>query len=243
MARSYVTDGNAGAVLRIDPETGDVSTYAEGLPPQVLGIGGAIDVAFVGDTVYALVTTVGGDILTPTGSEPIGDAVVGIYRLEDDGSFTVLADIGAWSVEHPPTTPFFITTGVQYAFQTFAGGFLVNDGHHNRVLQVTTDGHISQVTAFGNVVPTGLDVSSDVAYVGQAGPIPHDPEDAKVVAVELPAGTAEEVASGASGDVAGLTVDVSSGAASCMPSSKATGPCRTPPKTKVCRRRRTPANW
>ena len=147
-----------------------MSTYAEGLPPQVLGIGGAIDVAFVGDTVYALVTMVGGDILTPTGSEPIGDAVVGIYRLEDDGSFTVLADIGTWSVEHPPTTPFFITTGVQYAFQTFAGGFLVNDGHHNRVLQVTTDGHISQVTAFGNVVPTGLDVSSDVAYVGQARP-------------------------------------------------------------------------
>src|SRR3954466_6452773 len=99
----YVTDGNAGAVLRIDPETGNVSTYAEGLPPQVAGIGGAMDVAFVDDTAYVLVTLVGGDVLTPTGSEHIGDAVVGIYRLEDDGSFTVLADIGAWSVEHPPT--------------------------------------------------------------------------------------------------------------------------------------------
>src|SRR4051812_21524336 len=206
----YVTDGNAGAVLRIDPETGNVSTYAEGLPPQVAGIGGAMDVAFVDDTAYVLVTLVGGDVLTPTGSEHIGDAVVGIYRLEDDGSFTVLADIGAWSVEHPPTTRFFITTGVQYALQTFAGGFLVTDGHHNRVLQVTTDGHISQVAAFGNVVPTGLDVSADVAYVAQAGPVPHNPEDAKVVAVQLPSGTTEEVASGASGDIAGLTVDVES---------------------------------
>jgi hypothetical protein len=78
------------------------------------------------------------------------------------------------------------------------------------VLQVTTDGHISQVAAFGNVVPTGLDVSADVAYVAQAGPVPHNPEDAKVVAVQLPSGTTEEVASGASGDIAGLTVDVES---------------------------------
>ena len=30
----YVTDGVAGAVLRIDGRTGDVSPYADGLPPK-----------------------------------------------------------------------------------------------------------------------------------------------------------------------------------------------------------------
>ncbi len=44
----YVTDPNAGSVLRVDRRTGATSTYAEGLPPQVLGVGGAMDVEFIG---------------------------------------------------------------------------------------------------------------------------------------------------------------------------------------------------
>ena len=47
----YVTDGVAGAVLRIDGRTGDVSPYADGLPPKAFpdgDIGGPVDVAFVG---------------------------------------------------------------------------------------------------------------------------------------------------------------------------------------------------
>ena len=127
----YVTDGNAGSLLRINRRTGQVTTYGTGLPPQVLGIGGAMDVAFNGRTAYVLVTMVSGDIV---GSGPFGDPgdTVGIYRLGRDGTFTVFADIGRWSVDNPPPTGFFITTGVQYAMQPYRGGFLVSDGHHNR---------------------------------------------------------------------------------------------------------------
>ena len=42
--------------------------------------------------------------------------------------------------------------------QPFRGGFLVTDGHHNRLLRVALDGAIAQVVALGNVVPTGLAV-------------------------------------------------------------------------------------
>src|SRR3954463_13004922 len=38
----YVTDGNAGSVMRINRVTGQVTTYAAGLPTKVLGIGGAM---------------------------------------------------------------------------------------------------------------------------------------------------------------------------------------------------------
>ena len=55
----YVTDGKAGRVLRVDPHTGAVSPFAEGLPPSVVGIGGAMDVAFLGSTAYVLTTLVG----------------------------------------------------------------------------------------------------------------------------------------------------------------------------------------
>ena len=59
----YVTDGNAGKVWRIDTRSGAVTQFASGLPPQVLGIGGAMDIAFLGHTAYVLVTLVGGDIV------------------------------------------------------------------------------------------------------------------------------------------------------------------------------------
>jgi hypothetical protein len=57
----YVTDGQAGRVLRVDRDSGAVSVYAGGLPRAIeaVGIGGAIDVAFIDHTAYVLVTLVG----------------------------------------------------------------------------------------------------------------------------------------------------------------------------------------
>ena len=207
----YVTDGNAGSVVRIDPDSGRLSTFASGLPRQVLGIGGATDVAFVGRTAYVLVTMVGGDLLLPTGTVHFGDATDGIYRLNKDGTSTVIADIGAWSAAHAPTLDFFITTGVQYALQRYCDGFVVTDGHHNRVLRVGLDGRVTEMISFGNIVPTGLEVSNVTVYVAEAGPIPHRPQDAKVVAVNPRAMTVADVASGPAGEGAGLAVDVERG--------------------------------
>ena len=199
----YVTDPNVGSVLRVDRRTGAVTTFAEGLPPQVLGVGGAMDVAFVGRTAYVLVTAVGGDIID---GPHIGDATVGIYRLGRDGGFTVLADIGAWSIAHPPATDHFITTGVQYAMQRYGRGFLVTDGHHNRVLRVGLDGSVEELIAFGNVVPTGLETFGPTVLMAQAGPVPHLPQDGKVVAFGPWSDTAVDIAHGAS-----LVVDVELG--------------------------------
>lgn len=200
----FVTDGNAGSILRIDRRTGEVSTHATGLPTQVIGIGGAIDVEFIGGTAYALVTLVGGTIF----GDPIGNDVVGIYRLETDGSFSIVADIGAWSIENPPTGGAFtfIDTGVQYSLQAFQGGFVVADGHHNRVLEVSLDGDISEMLTFGNEVPTGLEVSGNNVYVSQTGPTPHLPEDGRVLVSAANSSTVTEVAAGAR-----LAVDVEFG--------------------------------
>src|SRR6266487_3476188 len=45
----FVPDPVAGAVLRIDPKTGDYTTFASGLPQLIpaVGIGGITDVAFL----------------------------------------------------------------------------------------------------------------------------------------------------------------------------------------------------
>jgi hypothetical protein len=196
----YVTEGALGRISRVDPQTGEITTFASGLPRAIIGIGGAIDVAFIDNIAYALVTLVGSQFGTSD--------VVGIYRVDGPDSFTVVADIGAFNVANPPTIPFEITvpTGLQFALQTYRGGFLVTDGHLNRVLRVTLDGEITVLIAFDNIVPTGLAVRGNTIYMAEAGPVPHLPEDGKVVSFGPRSPTATEVASGAP-----LLVDVEFG--------------------------------
>jgi sugar lactone lactonase YvrE len=184
----YVTEGAAGRVSRVDPITGQVTLYASGLPPSIVGIGGAMDVAFIGHTAYVLVTLVGPDVG--------GSAVVGIYRVDGPHNFTVVANIGEFNLRHPPSTSFFVPTGVQYALEVFRGGFLVTDGHHNRVLRVTLDGEVTELVAFGNIVPTGLAVHGHTIYMAEAGPVPHLPETGKVVKFDARSPAVTEVAAG-----------------------------------------------
>ena len=196
----YVTERAAGRVSRINPKTGTVTTFATGLPKMLpeVGGGGAMDVAFIGKTAYVLVTLVGADLG--------GADVVGIYRIDGPDTSTVIADIGAFSISHPPATPFFVTSGVPYAMEPYPHGFLVTDGHHNRVLHVMKDGgEVTELLAFPNIVPTGLAKHGNRVYMAQAGPIPHLPEDGKVVSFGRSL-TPKDVASGAR-----LLVDVEFG--------------------------------
>jgi hypothetical protein len=194
----YVTEGAAGRISRVDPLTGEVTTFASGLPPAIISIGGAIDVAFIDNIAYALVTLVSPDVG--------GSDVDGIYRIDGPDSFTVVADIGEFNLANPPPTPFVVPTGLQYALQTYRGGFLVTDGHLNRVLRVTLDGEVTVLIAFDNIVPTGLEVRGNTIYMAEAGPVPHLPENGKVVSFGPNSPTATEVASGAP-----LLVDVEFG--------------------------------
>jgi len=197
----YVPEGTHGQITRIDPENGEETIYAAGLPPAVFG--GVVDVAFVDATAYALVTLVSADAGAST------DEVVGIYRIDGPDSFTVIADIGAFSIENPPDPSFAIDvpSGLQFALQPVDDGFLVSDGHHNRVLHVTLDGDVTELIALANVVPTGLAIEGSTVYMGEAGPVPHSPETGRVISFGTTAPTeATVVASGAS-----LIVDVEVG--------------------------------
>jgi hypothetical protein len=196
----YVTENAAGRITRVDPRTGATTTYASGLPELIpaAGFGGPVDIAFLGRTAYVLVTLVGPDVG--------GSDVVGIYRVDGPDRFTVVADIGAFSIANPPATSFFVPSGVQYALQAYRGSFLVTDGHHNRVLRVTRDGQITELRTFGNIVPTGLEVRGRTIYMAEAGPVPHLPENGRVVAFRAKSTSVREVASGSP-----LLVDVEFG--------------------------------
>ena len=202
----YVTDGNAGSLLRIDRHTGQVTTYGTGLPTQVIGIGGAMDVAFIGHTAYVLVTLVSGDIV---GMGPFGDAsdAVGIYRLERDGTFTVVADLGTWSVDNPPPTAFFVTTGVQYSMQPVPGRV---PGHRRPSQQGAAGRSGRRDQPHRHLAQRGAgrareESASDVLFT-ELGPVPHHPEDGKVLESIPGRARPRELASGAS-----MIVDVERG--------------------------------
>ena len=187
----YVTEGAAGRISRVDPQTGEKTTFASGLPPAVIGIGGAIDVAFIDNIAYVLVTLVSDPLLPPSSD------IDGIYRVDGPDSFTVVADIGQFNLDNPPIIPFpyFIHTGLQFKLETYRGGFLVSDSHLNRVLRVALDGEISVLIDFDNIVPTGLEVRGSTVYMAAAGPDPHLPQTGKVVSFDPRSPTATEVAS------------------------------------------------
>lgn len=209
----YVTDSTAGRIQRVDLRRGTVTTYADGLPPSIAGVvgGGVTDVAFLDRTAYVLVTGVSRFWTDLIGSSN-APAAEGVYRLDRVGSgrtrATLVADLHTWSEQHPPaSTAIFIPGGFTYAMQPYGNGFLVTDGHHNRVLRVRLNGAISVYHDFGqDDVPTGLARAGRSVLIGQAGPVPHTPETGRVVAIRRPGGRVIPVASGAP-----LLVDVEVG--------------------------------
>jgi hypothetical protein len=210
----YVTDSTNGRIRRIDPWRGSVTTYADGLPLQIAGVvgGGVADIAFRGRTAYVLVSGVS-EFWTELIGSPNAPAAEGIYRLDRVGSgttrATLVADIYTWSEANPPTYPgFFVPGGFTYSMQPYRHGFLVTDGHHNRVLRVRLNGNISVFKDFAaNIVPTGLERVGRGVLVGQAGPIPHTARTGRVVGLRRAGGRAVPLASGAP-----LLVDVEVGA-------------------------------
>src|SRR5262249_16831465 len=94
----YVTQPQQGRILRLNPATGSYTVVACGLPktPPGWGDGGTFDVTFVDNTAYVLVSEVSSD------ADPSLDGVDGIYRIDGPHSFTIVADIGTWSIANQP---------------------------------------------------------------------------------------------------------------------------------------------
>jgi hypothetical protein len=178
----YFPEPAAGRISRVDPHTGAVSTFAGGLPVQFIPLAGVMDVAFINDTAYALVTLINPDLFPGSpytaASRALLPVRVGIYRIDGLHRSTLIADIGRLANDHPPTGfPFYVPSGVQYALDNNRSGFIVTDGHHNRLLSVELDGTITQVAAYG-VDPTGMDVSGNSELSAEAGPTSHLPGNA-----------------------------------------------------------------
>jgi hypothetical protein len=199
--------GNSGRISKIDPETGERTTVAEGLHSDfssaTMDSVGPADVAFLGGDLYYLQTH-GGEAYGAAGTP------TGVYRVNLDGSTTLVADIGQFNVDNPVTdildTPStggpaqvdIEPGGNPYSMIVRDGAFLVVDGNQNQVMKVTTGGAVTRIAELsGHPVSTGIAYQGGgPLYVGGLGAFPFAAEDGNVFQVAYPTGGVSEYADG-----------------------------------------------
>jgi hypothetical protein len=194
-----LTADESGAVVKI--VDGCPVEFASGLPSYnflpLNWADGVIDVAFLDGTLYALVDGGGEAGLHP-------DRPNGVYRIADDGSTTMIADLSAWFRANPVKEPTHdISPDAQpYAMIPGDGVLWISESNHEQLLTVTPDGTITRVVDLSPAavlsvgVPTGLAMAPDGGvYLGLLSEFPLTDGVAKIVKI-APDGTVSDVWTG-----------------------------------------------
>src|SRR4051794_40623010 len=171
----------SGAIFRI--ERGCPVTLATGFPSgtAVGGRYGISDVALMNGMLYALGDG-GFDVAPPT---PAPD---GLYRINRDGSWVAIANVGAW-VENNRTklVPGDVDPGGEpFAMVSNGEAFVISESNSGQILRVTPDGAITRIVDLSNphMVPTGLKLAPDGGvFVGFLTSAPFTDGTSKVVKV------------------------------------------------------------
>lgn len=172
------TAGDTAGIASVDAN-GNVTMIASGLPSSVNALGdylGVADIAFVGDTLYALISGSGC-------SHGYVDMPSGVVRIASDGSATLVADLSAFWQANPvaqPNRADFEPDGTAYSMVAYRGDLYVVEPNHGEVDKVALDGTITRVVDVsahaGHIVPTSIAVSGDSFLIGNLGVFPIVPK-------------------------------------------------------------------
>jgi hypothetical protein len=183
------TGGLTGRISKISP-SGKVTTVASGFPSVTIGPGGAngtigvADVVFLDGELYAVVGGGGCSHGNPKNSS--GIAKVNLK----DGSWQLIADIGAWLKTHPAkyeSADDFEPDGTLYSAIATNGRLLTVEPNHGQVLSVTKSGAITQLidisASEGHIVPTSIVERDWTLFVGNLNLFPIDPQWARILTI------------------------------------------------------------
>jgi hypothetical protein len=157
----YLGSETGGRISKISPD-GTITTVTDQLPSSQTGpllgnlVSGVADVAFVGNTLYAILAGAGC-------SHGVQSLPNGIVKVNSDGSFKLVADLSAWQQSHPVANPEegdFEPDGTWYSMINVNGDLYAVEPNHGEMVKVTTDGEISRVidisASQGHIVPAAL---------------------------------------------------------------------------------------
>ncbi len=204
----YTGDYTA-SISKVSP-SGDVSIVADGLPSDQTSaetgslVSGVADVAFVGNTLYALLAGAGC-------SHGFENDPNGIIKVNNDGTWDLIADLSYWQQTHPVANPEeddFEPDGTWYSMLNVRGDLYAVEPNHGEIVKVTTSGNISRVVdvsaSQGHIVPTALAYHGNF-YFGNLNTFPIEPGSSSIYKV-TPSGNIQQRETGLT-TVVGLVFD------------------------------------
>ena len=171
----YTGSVTGARISKIDAN-GHRTTLIDNLPssqstgPGSPSVSGVADIAFVGNTMYALFTGAGASHGVPTIPN-------GVVRVNADGTYDMVADLSAYYATHPvanPSTNDFEPDGVPYSMLSKGSHLYVLEPNRGSFDKVALDGTITRVldtsVEFGTVyVPTVMVRKGGMFYLGNLG--------------------------------------------------------------------------
>jgi hypothetical protein len=129
-------------------------------------VSGVADVAFVGNTLYALLGGAGC-------SHGVSSVPNGVIRLNPAGNWTLIANLSAFLATHPvahPEPADFEPDGTWYSMVAVGGDLYAVEPNHGELDKITTAGVVTRVVDIsasqGHIVPTALTFQNGNFYVG-----------------------------------------------------------------------------
>ena len=172
-------------ISKISP-TGVRSTVLAGLPSSQTGpalgslVSGVADVQFIGSTLFALEAGAGC-------SHGLAGTSNGIYRVNGNGTWTLVANLSAYQQAYPvanPNADDFEPDGTWYSMVAVRDALYAVEPNHGEVDRITQRGAISRVVDVsateGHSVPTAIGYHGNF-FVGNLGLFPVTPGDAKIM--------------------------------------------------------------
>lgn len=192
----YTGSATGGRISKVD-HNGHRTTVTASFPSSQTAstegnlVSGVADVAFIGNTLYAL--TAGSGC-----SHGVLNSTNGIYRVNSDGSHHLIADLSTFYKAHPTQTiepDDFEPDGTPYSMVAERGSFYVVEPNHGELDRVTVGGQISRVSDIsasqGHIVPTSVAFHGNF-YVGNLNTFPIHSGSSKIFKIN-PSGHLETV--------------------------------------------------
>ena len=192
--------GMTGSISKIDA-SGNVTRVVDNLPSsQTSADTGALtssvaDVAFISDTLYALITGAGC-------SHGLKGTTNGVYAVGDGGAVTQVADLSDFYMGHPTAQmnqADFEPDGTPYSMIAVDGDLYVIEPNHGSLEKITPSGEITRVidisASAGHAVPTSVAYHDGNFYIGNLSVFPVPAHSAVLMEV-TPAGDVQHITSG-----------------------------------------------
>lgn len=173
----YKGDVTGSRISRID-QSGVRTTWVDNLPSTLNARGfvsGVGDVAFIGHTLYALITGAGCSHGVPS----IPNSVI---RINPDRTWTRVENLSDYLRSNPVMNPEpkdFEPDGAWYSMVSEEGNLYAVEANHGELDKISANGSITRITdisaTYGHIVPTAVAFRNGNFYVGNLSTFPATP--------------------------------------------------------------------